>query len=94
MQNQYTISTVRDCTLSVMYCDVTNMVVMVTMDTETMTSAKFLGFFLIKHICAGWGSMVEGCMVCQFKDHFTLFQKVHGHFAYKFKFLNNINFLH
>ena len=48
MQNQYTISTVRDCTLSVMYCDVTNMVAMVTMDTETMTSGKISGIFLNK----------------------------------------------
>ena len=94
MQNQYTISTIRDCTLSVMYCDVTNMVVMVTMDTETMTSAKFSGFFLIKHICAGWGSTVDGCVVYQFKGNLILFPKIHGHFAYKFRFLNNMNFLH
>ena len=43
MQNPYTISIIRDYTLIAMYCDVTNMVVMVTMDAETMPSAKISG---------------------------------------------------
>ena len=34
MQNQYIISTIRDYALIVMHCDVTNMVFMVTMDTN------------------------------------------------------------
>ena len=50
MQNQYSISTVRDYALIAMHCDVTNMVVMVTMDTETMTSGKFKNFINKIHL--------------------------------------------
>ena len=40
MQNQYIISTIRDYALIVMHCYVTNIVVMVTMERERMTSIK------------------------------------------------------